>query len=240
MKPAATADADMVQTRSLGRGVAEIRLARPERANALNAEMANRLTSAVGKCYLDGSRVVVLRGSGRNFCSGFDRSAGSDDVASIILALGIRIEAVLQLIYWAPFVTVAVVHGHAVGAGADLVAACDYRIADDTAVFSFPGFRLFGVSLGNRRLAESIGSHNALDGLLRARRLDHVSAKRQGLVTHSMTIANSEEFIEELATFVEHTDGASIARLRDSTRHGQARGPFRHGFTHSRINSFAI
>lgn len=240
MKPAAAADADMVQTRSLGRGAVEICLARPERANALNAEMADRLTSAIGKCYLDGSRVMVLRGSGRNFCSGFDRTAGSDDIATTVLALGVRIEAVLQLIYRAPFVTVAVVHGNAIGAGADLVTACDYRVADDTAVFSFPGFRLFGVSLGNRRLAETIGPHNALDSLVRARRLDYVAAKKYGLITHSMTMENSPQFIEELSTFVEETNGASIARLRDSTRLGRGRGPSRHCSTHSRTDSFAI
>jgi len=55
---------------------------------------------------------------------------------------------------------VALVQGRAWGAGADLVVACDVRIANPAATFRFPG-PAFGIVLGTRRLAERIGADAA-------------------------------------------------------------------------------
>jgi enoyl-CoA hydratase/carnithine racemase len=71
-----------------------------------------------------------------------------------------HLEALLDAVWRAPVRTVAIAQGRAWGAGADLFAACDLRIALSGASFRFPGAG-FGIVLGTRRLAERVGTDRA-------------------------------------------------------------------------------
>ena len=93
-----------------------------------------------------------------------------------------RIEALLQRLRRAPFVTISLIQGPAYGAGADLAAACAFRIGTSASRFRFPGFQ-FGVALGTRRLVRIIGMQQARDILLRNRMVDAADALRIGLLT---------------------------------------------------------
>ncbi|MFX8308781.1 enoyl-CoA hydratase-related protein, partial [Acinetobacter baumannii] len=79
----------------------------------------------------------------------------------------VRIEALLQRVHGAGVATLAVATGRTWGAGADLFAACDRRLAFADASFAFPGSG-FGLVLGTARLAGRIGDAAArrllLDG----------------------------------------------------------------------------
>jgi len=72
-------------------------------------------------------------------------------------------------------------HGSAFGAGADLVAACDWRIAAPATRFRMPGLR-FGVVLGTRRLAALIGADAAHKILTTQRTFEAAEAARLGFV----------------------------------------------------------
>jgi len=129
-------------------GLCTLTLNRPGKSNALNAELVDALLQALERCSLDNTRVLVVTGAGKNFCGGFDFTDYERQSEGDLLQRFVRIELLLQRLRRAPFVTIAAVSGAAFGAGADIAAACTFRLARPQSRFRFPGFR-FGVALGS-------------------------------------------------------------------------------------------
>jgi len=142
------------------RHVLQLILDRPQKANALNATLIDALIAQVVAATSDGTRLLVLRSNGRHFCAGFDFTGFDEQSEGDLLLRFVRIEQLLQAIYHAPFSTLALSQGRAMGAGADLFASCSVRVATPDSSFAFPGAR-FGLILGTRRLAQRIGASNA-------------------------------------------------------------------------------
>jgi enoyl-CoA hydratase/carnithine racemase len=140
--------------------VTTLTLDRPERGNALSAGLVAALTDAVQACHHDGTRLLVLAGTGPHFCTGFDLGDLDSESDDSLLARFIRVELLLQAVHAAPFSTVASVRGRAMGAGADLVAACEQRWIDPGSSIAFPG-AAFGLVLGSARLAALVGTARA-------------------------------------------------------------------------------
>ncbi|MFG1361245.1 enoyl-CoA hydratase/isomerase family protein [Xanthobacter pseudotagetidis] len=136
--------------------VTRLELNRPARGNALSAGVVLALRDAVASAARDGTRLLVLAGSGASFCSGFDLG-GLDRQSDGDLALRfLQAEELLQAVHHFPGETLALAHGRVFGAGADLFGACARRIAAPGTTFRFPGVR-FGVVLGTRRLGAIVG-----------------------------------------------------------------------------------
>jgi enoyl-CoA hydratase/carnithine racemase len=135
-------------------------LNRPGKRNALSAELATDLMLEAQRSQTDGTRLVVLNGAGPAFCAGFDFGQFPDCSAGDLLLHFVRIEQMLQAIAYAGVDTVAFVHGHTIGAGADLALACRHRVGAADTKMMFPGAR-FGLVLGSRRLAECVGADRA-------------------------------------------------------------------------------
>jgi len=165
-----------------GRGVTNLTLNRPERANALNAELVEALLDALSVAAGNGTRTLVLRAEGPNFCAGFDLSGNENETDAALGVRFIRIEQMLQTLAGAPFLTIACVQGAAFGAGADIVVACDRRFALPAARFRFPGYG-FGVALGTRRLAAITGAAVAQDLLASGRTMPSGEALTCQLLT---------------------------------------------------------
>ena len=152
--------------------VTRLTLNRPEKANALSPGLTEALIAAFEAAEQDGTRLMVLSGAGKGFCSGFDLS-GFDDLRDGDLVLRIiRIETMLQIVYHVPFPTLALGHGRIMGAGADLFAACSQRIATPDTSFRMPGLA-FGIVLGTRRLAARTFTAAAAFPLPSPRRVCH-------------------------------------------------------------------
>lgn len=111
--------------------IAYVTIARPERANALDAETARGIGDAISA--VKSERIVVLSGEGKAFCAGGDLdelerwAAGSVDRIREELYGGFQ--AMIRSIRASDAVVIAAVNGAAVGAGMDLALACDLRIA---------------------------------------------------------------------------------------------------------------
>ena len=159
-----------------------LRLNRPQSANSLNAELVNQLTSAIKESCEDGTRTLVIEGNGNSFCSGFDLEKIEDLKDMVVSERILKVEEMLQLLHHASILTVALVHGKAIGAGADLVCACRKRIATRDSKFCMPGLN-FGILLGTRRLANRIGYGNAQDILIDTRVFDAKKALEMGFLT---------------------------------------------------------
>lgn len=157
-------------------------LNRPEKANALDAPLTEALLAAIDQACHDGSRLLVLTGAGKHFCAGFDFSDLEAQSEGDLLRRFVRIEQVLQAVWHAPLATVALVHGSSFGAGADLVCACEQRLAAPGSRFRMPGLR-FGLALGTRRLAARLGAAAARQVLATSAMFDAEAALALGFIT---------------------------------------------------------
>lgn len=155
-------------------------LDRPGNANALSPDLVEALIEVLSEPR--DIRLCVLRGTGRHFCAGFDLSEIETLSDGDLLWRFLRIETLLQMVHHAPFPIMALAQGQAVGAGADLFAACWHRIAAPDARFRMPGWN-FELALGTRRLANLIGSAAARDMLIDTRTVLTTEAREIGLAT---------------------------------------------------------
>ncbi len=158
---------------------------RPERRNALNAEVCAQLLARL-EAEPD-LRAVVITGAGdKAFCAGADLVVRAEDASEPGGGDTFRpaFERLLDAIVDYPAPVLAAVNGPAIGAGLQLAVACDLRIAVFSATFAIPAGRL-GVFLSPanvRRLAALVGQGAARDLLLTSRALDVDEATTIGLV----------------------------------------------------------
>jgi enoyl-CoA hydratase/carnithine racemase len=197
--------------------VATLWLSRPERGNAMGAEMVAGIDAALDAALAAGARMVVLRGRGRNFCTGLDLA----DLAMVTdgeLALRIlRIELLLQRIHALPVTSVAVAGGRVFGAGADLFAACDHRLALPGASFAFPG-PAFGLVLGTGRLAGLVGDGAARRLLLAGAPVEAAQAQALGLVTEIVAEEALDPMLAAVRAAAVRLDAETVAALHGRTR----------------------
>ena len=141
-------------------GLRVITLGRPEKANALSAELVESLLAQLEDAHAAGAAVIAFRGEGRNLSAGFDFGGYQGETEEALVERFVRIETLLQSIARSPALTVGFAHGRNFGAGADLFAACKWRVAAPGATFRMPGLA-FGLVLGTRRFAALVGRERA-------------------------------------------------------------------------------
>jgi enoyl-CoA hydratase/carnithine racemase len=185
-------------------------LARPERLNALSAKTLREIAAAAH--WFDEQadvRVVIVRGEGRSFCAGADLreppvaeaapGAGRSWAARREVGqLGLRMaDAVEQM----RAVTIAQVHGHAVGGGVVLMAACDLRVVAEGTALSIPEVDL-GIPLawgGIPRLVREIGPALAKELVMTCRRFTPEEARAAGFVNRVVPAVQLEAEVQSLA-----------------------------------------
>ena len=194
--------------------VATVTLDRPDVRNAQTPLMWRTL-AAIGDEIPDDVRVVVLRGAGQSFSAGLDRAmldpAGAGDgvesVASLLSQpdeqVSETIDAFQRGFTWLRdprFVSVAVVQGHAIGAGFQLALACDLRVVGDDASFCMKESALGLVPdlTGTKPLVESVGYARALEICATARMVGAAEALEIGLATVVCPVAELDAAVADL------------------------------------------
>lgn len=123
-------------------GIARIILNRPEKRNALTAEMVAGLRDGLQRSAVDHAvRVVLISGAGKDFCAGMDLLAldrGNDASTLEHLATARQLADVLLAIRKHPHPVVAAVKGRALGGGAGIASACDLVLTAKSAWFGYP------------------------------------------------------------------------------------------------------
>jgi enoyl-CoA hydratase/carnithine racemase len=160
---------------------------RPSAHNAMTFAMYQGLYDACETADADdGIRALVLRGAGgRAFVSGTDitQFAGFDGAAGV--AYERRITRVVHRLEDTTVPTIAAVQGYCLGGGLALAAACDLRVATESARFGVPIARTLGNCLSMDTyalLVGQLGPARTLDMLLRARQLTGAQAHAAGFV----------------------------------------------------------
>lgn len=217
--------------------VAHVRLARPDKLNALTLGMLDELVATARALRDDREvRAVVLSGAGEAFCAGLDLRAALGEPRGIARRFvpGLRGTNVFQEACWAwrrlPVPVVAVVHGHCLGAGLQLALGADLRVSTPDAQWSVREVRwgLVPDMSGTRSLVELVGLDVAKDLTLTARTVTGTEAHRLGLVTRLSEDPHAEA-ARLVGRIVEH-DAEAVARgkrLLDRAVASSARAVFR-------------
>ena len=211
---------DVVQVDRNG-GVAVIRMNRPERLNAYNAEMGDALLSAGLDVSADPSvRCIVLTGTGKAFSAGGDvemmssiRGEGSEG----FLDLTVRLHAFIATLRRAPKPVVAAVNGVAAGAGFSFALACDTAVAAASARFTL-GYQNIGLSPDGGItffLARALGTHRAMEMTLYSKVLSASQAAAWGLLHEVFPDAEFPERVDELSSQLAAGPTLAFARAKD-------------------------
>jgi 2-(1,2-epoxy-1,2-dihydrophenyl)acetyl-CoA isomerase len=187
-------------------GVVTATLNRPERKNAIDAELWQALIDLFDEVAATrDDRVLVLTGAGDAFTSGADLTgAGATDmtegVGAAIHSMRLVGRCALRL-HDLPKPTIAAVNGIAVGAGCNLALGCDLIVASDAAQFSEIFVRR-GLSIdfgGSWLLPRLVGLHKAKELAFLAETIDAAAAERYGIVNRVVPAADLEREVEDLA-----------------------------------------
>ncbi len=186
--------------------VALLTLNRPEKLNALSAEITRGLHEELPRLAADPEvGVIVLTGEGRAFCAGGDvsgmgRSGGTETTLEQRIDSLRRGQEAAWLVHSVPKVTIAMVNGFAMGAGLGLAASCDLRLASSAARFGTAYSRVgFGGDWGTTwQLTRLVGPAVAKELLFTADIIDAAEARRIGLVNR---VHDAESFHTEAMAF---------------------------------------
>jgi methylglutaconyl-CoA hydratase len=199
------------------RRIATVILNRPERGNAFDQVMLDELGQELAALAADETaRIVVLRGSGRHFCTGADL-AGRAAAAPAPAAAHASLRDVLAALDALPKPTLALVHGAAVGGGAAFAACCDAVIATEDAFFSIPEVRVGMPPLGVAPfLVRAIGHRQFRRYGLSGERIGAAEALRLGLA-HQVCAADAlEETWAGIADAFLHGAPGAIRTLKNA------------------------
>lgn len=162
-------------------------LCRPQVLNAQTPELWADLRD-FGRSLPGDVRVVIVRGEGRAFSAGLDTSAAAQTLGKLAAdeRADARIAGYQEAFSWLrqpALISIAAVHGHAIGAGFQLALACDFRVAADDASFSMAEIKLGLVPDlgGTKRLVELVGYARALELCVTGRRVLAAEAAQVGL-----------------------------------------------------------
>jgi enoyl-CoA hydratase/carnithine racemase len=179
--------------------LARLRLNRPEVLNAANWQWVNDLVMAAGELARhDETRVVIVSGEGRTFCSGLDVTELAQGHLSVEWFA--TWERGMLALSGLDAITIAAVHGYCLGGGLQLAIACDLMVASSDAVFSIPAVREGVVAdLGPMRLARQIGAAPAKRLCLLGHRFSAAEGQQLGLVAEVVEPSRLEERTLEIA-----------------------------------------
>ncbi|MGP9821474.1 enoyl-CoA hydratase-related protein [Salinarimonas sp. NSM] len=186
-------------------GVATLTLARPDKLNALTAQLHAALRDALADCARDEAvNVVVLTGEGRAFSSGQDLTEDLPRDAQGRVDLGPPLardyNPLIRTLVDYPKVTIAALNGPAVGASMNIALACDIVVAARSAYLqeAFARIALIPDAGGTWLLPRIVGPKRALALMLTAEPVPAEEAKALGLV-HA--VWDDAAFAEETRTF---------------------------------------
>ncbi|MGB2695664.1 MAG: enoyl-CoA hydratase/isomerase family protein [Dehalococcoidia bacterium] len=182
-----------------------VRFNRPGKRNAINYQMHQDIRDvcrALGDDF--DTRVVIFTGEGAGFSSGADTSEWRQPTPDNELAVrslsgsGSRTSAAIENLEQ---ITIAAIHGFAVGGAVVLTLCCDFRIAGESAWFSIPEVEL-GLPLSWNalpRLARAVGHAKALELTVLCERFSASEAHAWGLVTHLVPDSQELQKAREIA-----------------------------------------
>ena len=178
-------------------GVLRITFDRPDRLNALTAEIIHAVADLVEAADEDGTRVIVLTGSGRAFSSGAD--VGADGAPPGLDTLDAANRLTMAITH-SPVVVVAAVNGVAAGVGCSFAVAADLAVARESASFMLAFTRIGLMPDGGASLlvTAAVGRARAARMALLAEKVGARTAAEWGLIADVVPDDEFEAHVERL------------------------------------------
>lgn len=211
--------------------VATVTLARPERRNALTPAMWHGL-AAIGSDLPAQVRVVVVRGDGPSFCAGIDLNLLAGDASDEPVAsaddpdFDAKVAGYQAGYLWLSdpsIVSIAAVHGHAIGAGFQLALACDLRILAEDAKLCMkePALGLVPDLTGTKPLVDIVGLPRAIELCLTTRTVNAAEALLLRLGEIVVPNDELEAAVADLVAALLETDAAAARATKALLRQAQ-------------------
>ena len=194
-----------IDPRPAGR-VAHVAIANERRLNSMNSALMAEFVETMARLGADEAlRAVVLTGAGdKAFIGGADiREMGAVSDPEGGRAFIRRVHASCHAIRQCPVPVIARINGFTLGAGLEMAAACDMRVAVDTAVFGMPEVKLGIPSVVEAALLpQLIGWGRTREILLAGETFDAAAASRWGMVEYVETAATLDARVETLVAAI--------------------------------------
>ncbi|MFV2068076.1 MAG: enoyl-CoA hydratase/isomerase family protein [Pirellulales bacterium] len=194
-------------------------LNRPDRMNAVSLDLYRALDRQLSENAEDPDvRAVIITGSGRAFCVGADldahaRGTGGEEARRVYVEAA---QAANRRIQTLPKIVVAAANGHAIGAGFELLMACDLTVVAEDAKYRFPEVGL-GTFMGGgvtRGLLQKVGRTRANELLLLCPMLTGREAYEFGLANRVVPASDVLATATALAREVAGKAPSSVARTK--------------------------
>ena len=201
------------------KAIGTIRIARPEKLNAMTLAMYDALGQAFVELRDDPEiRVVVLTGAGeRSFCAGADLTESIPALASDRFDISAWDPAHLKgVAFYKPIV--CAINGLCIGAGFEIMLATDIRIAAEGAQFQLPEPSMGFVPAGGTlvRLVRQIGYAPAMEILLTARRFSAFQMKAAGVINQIVPAAEVEKTAFAVAEEIARLSSSAVQTIKEA------------------------
>jgi len=198
----------------------EVILNRPQKRNALNAQLITELKAVLRSAAQNQAvRTLTLRGAGSAFCSGADlnylkemRKFSREENLQDSLSLA---QLYLQL-YRFPKPVIAVVEGPALAGGCGLASVCDFILATPQARFGYPEVKIgFVAALVSAFLVRQIGERKAREFLLSGKIISAEEAKTLGLISQVLSADLLPEIHQKLLFDLSNNSAMAIKQTKE-------------------------
>lgn len=208
--------------------VATITLNRPDKRNALNAQVVTELKEAFAYAAEDkDAKVIVLAAAGDAFCAGADLAYLQElqqNTYEENLADSSHLKELFHQIYTHPKVVIARIQGHAIAGGSGLAAVCDFSFAVSQAKFGYTEVRIgFIPAIVMVFLLRKIGEGKSKELLLSGELIDAEKARVVGMITEVVTSETLDERVYGFAEMLaKKNSGQSMAATKQMIAQVQA------------------
>jgi len=196
-----------------------ITLNRPEKRNALNDELIAALKDALREADADESlRAIVIRGAGKDFCSGADLSA-LQKIATASYEENVEdarsLAELFALIRSVRVPVIAAVHGRALAGGCGLALGCDLVVAGESARFGFPEVKIgFVPAIVAAILRRNLGEKKSFELLTQGFEFNAAEALQLGLINRVAPDDELTDAVMDFAGVYAGSSGSAVAMTK--------------------------
>jgi methylglutaconyl-CoA hydratase len=221
---------------SRAEGIGHVTLARPEKKNALDRQMAEEIVQGLEALAAEAeTRVVVIDGEGDDFCAGADLEAlealldaGREAQLEDARALGRVFTCIRNL----RVPVIAAVRGRALAGGAGLATACDIVLAHPNATFAYPEVRIgFVPAMVTTILRRIVPERQAFDLAITGRALSAADAEALGLVSRVLSADGFDVAVDDVCQTIAKSPPEAVRRTKRLFYELEGR-PFESGIAH--------
>ena len=192
-----------------------VTLNRPEKRNALNDALVNDLKDALRAADRDETlRAIVIRGTGKDFCSGADLSALQKISESDVLENhddADNLRELFSIIRRVKIPVIAAVHGRALAGGCGLATACDLVLATDTAKFGYPEVKIgFVPAMVMAILRRNVSEKRAFALATQGFEFDAATAKDFGLINEVFAADEFEDKVKDYVSVYQNVSRSAV------------------------------